>query len=409
MKRSKQTLLLLALICMLLVSCRMGGQATRRDQSATPPGQTKTSGQSRVKSNGQKPAKMRGDEGTNRVSKGTVRGGKGARIASDKPTIDSIGYLEPTSPTKAPQLVKGVADNLTYVAMFSYRVQKDGSLIPLKDDTALAATRQSKAKPMLVITNFADGTFSQEVAHAILTDKKAMNRLIDNVIGVMKSKKYAALNIDFEHIFASDRDRYTEFLKTITPKVKAAGFPVSTALAPKISGKQAGPWYSAHDYGAHARIVDFVILMTYEWGWTGGPPMAVAPISQVKNVLDYAVSVIPREKIVMGAPLYGYDWVLPYKKGGPPAKRIGPQKAAALAAKYGATVNYDRDAQAPFFRYTDGRGKKHIVWFENDKSMQEKFNLVKKYGLRGVSYWEISESFPNNWRLLRDNFYIRRR
>lgn len=396
MKSTIRTLFMIGFICLLfMTACGIGNKSAKPDQSASPPSQAKTNDRSTVKGNDRNPAKIKGDDP--------------AKSGNGKPTIDSIGYLEPTDPTKAPDLVKRTADDLTYVAMFSYRVQKDGSLIPLKDDTALKAVHQSKAKPMLVITNFADGTFSQDIAHAILTDRAAMNRLINNVIDVMKSKKYAALNIDFEHIFADDRDRYTQFLKTITPKVKDAGFPVSTALAPKISGKQAGPWYSAHDYGAHAKIVDFVILMTYEWGWTGGPPMAVAPIDQVKNVLDYATTVIPRDKIIMGAPLYGYDWVLPYQKGGPPAKRLGPQKAVALAKKYGATVNYDKEAQAPFFRYTDDQGKEHIVWFENDKSMQQKFNLIKQYNLRGVSYWELSETFPNNWRLLRENFQIRKR
>ena len=61
---------------------------------------------------------------------------------------------------------------------------------------------------------------------------------------------------------------------------------------------------------------DFVILMTYEWGWSGGPPMAVAPINSVRAVINYAVSVIPAKKIMMGMPLYGYDWELPYEPHG---------------------------------------------------------------------------------------------
>lgn len=323
-------------------------------------------------------------------------------------TIESIGYLEPTDPERAVSTVNNLADHLTYVAFFSYRIKSNGDLIPLKDQTSLDATRQTTAKPMLVITNFADGTFSPQVAHSILTDEAKMDRLIDNVIEVMKAKGYRALNIDFEHIQPQDRDRYTGFLKRITSRVKKAGYPVSTALAPKMSGEQTGPWYGAHDYGAHAKIVDFVILMTYEWGWTGGPPMAVAPIEQVRKVLDYAVSVIPREKIVMGAPLYGYDWVLPYRKGGTPAKRIGPQEAAELAESKGVKVQYDRDAQAPFFRYKDEQGKDHVVWFENEQSMQAKFDLIKEYRLRGISYWELGVNFPQNWSLLEKNFQVKK-
>ncbi|HET7580228.1 MAG TPA: glycosyl hydrolase family 18 protein [Bacillales bacterium] len=323
--------------------------------------------------------------------------------------IDSIGFLEPAGVAKDPQIVNRVADHLTYVAFFSYRVKSNGSLIPLKDKKALQATKKSRAKPMLVITNFANGTFSSDLGHMILTNPQAKTRLIRNVVSVMKKKNYAALNIDFEHLLPEDRDRYTAFLKRLVPRLHAAGFPVSTSLAPKKSSKQTGSWYSAHDYGAHGKLMDFVILMTYEWGWTGGPPMAVAPIDKVKEVLDYAVTEIPRNKIIMGMPLYGYDWTLPYKKGGPPAKRLGFREAASLAKKEGVNVQYDPNAQSPFFRYTDNQGQKHVVWFENQKSLQAKFNLVKQYHLRGVSYWELGQPSPQNWKLLKQNFRIRQR
>jgi spore germination protein len=183
---------------------------------------------------------------------------------------------------------------------------------------------------------------------------------------------------------------------------------VSTALAPKQSATQVGSWYEGHDYAAHGRIVNFVVIMTYEWGWSGGPPMAVAPIPQVRKVLDYAVTVIPREKILMGAPLYGYDWTLPYIKGGPFAKVVTPKGAIELARREGVAISYDTTAQAPYFRYYDDEGKEHIVWFEDARSMQAKFDLIKEYRLRGISYWVLGREFPQNWALLEDNFMIRK-
>ena len=325
-----------------------------------------------------------------------------------KRSITAIGFLEPINPDQAAAEVNQVARNLSYVAFFSYRATEDGNLIGLNDEKALAATNRTDAVPMMVITNFTEGNFSPDVAHSIFTDKAASRRLVQNVLNTMKSKGFKALNIDFEHIRQEDRDLYNGFLETIIPAVRNAGYPVSTALAPKTSDEQAGPWHGAHDYKKHGELADFVILMTYEWGWSGGPPMAVSPIPQVRQVLDYATSVIPREKIIMGAPLYGYDWTLPYKKGGPWAKRIAPQEAADLAIKEGVAVKFDNEAQAPYYRYTDDNGKEHEVWFENEQSMQAKFNLIKEYRLRGIAYWVLGEPFPQNWTLLRDNFYIRK-
>ncbi|HEX6923406.1 MAG TPA: glycosyl hydrolase family 18 protein [Bacillales bacterium] len=391
MKRIRTLLMTGFIFIFLLAGCSTGdksGQTDPSDSSTTP-----------LRKIGYE------DPGTAPIEDGNKRN----TTDKSKVTIESIGFLEPAGVARDSKIVNRVANNLSYVAMFSYRVKSDGSLIPLKDEKALQATRQSKAKPMLVITNFVNGTFSSDLGHAILTNKEIQNRLIKNVINVMKNKNYAALNIDFEHLLPEDRDRYTLFLKRLIPRVHDAGFPVSTALAPKKNSQQTGSWYGAHDYGAHGQITDFVILMTYEWGWSGGPPMAVAPINKVRQVIDYATTMIPNKNIIMGMPLYGYDWTLPYKEGGPPAKRLGFQEAVALAKKEGANIQFDKKAQAPNFRYTDDQGNKHVVWFENKKSLQAKYDLVKEYHLRGVSYWELGQQSPQNWNLLRKNFQIKRR
>lgn len=336
----------------------------------------------------------------------------GDRLVRETPDrqqqIETLGFLEPTDPKKAAKDIREVGDHLTYVSFFSYQVKPDGGLIPLKDESTLNVARKQGTVPMLVITNFAEGNFQPDIAHRIFTDSTAKKRLIQNVIRVMKQKGYSALNIDFEHIREQDRQLYHAFLETILPAVKKEGFAVSTALAPKTSDQQTGPWHGAHDYAFHGKVADFVILMTYEWGWTGGPPMAVSPLPQVRKVLDYAVSKIPREKIMLGAPLYGYDWILPYRKGGPPAKRLAPQEAADLARKRGAEIRYNNRDQAPYFFYQDQEGKKHVVWFENAQSAQARFNLVKEYRIRGIGYWVLGEAFPDQWNLLQDNFKIKK-
>ena len=329
-----------------------------------------------------------------------------AETSHGKTKIETLGYLEPIEAKQSVKDVKEAVNDLTYVAFFSYQVNKDGTLKPIKDYAALNAVKKSNSIPMMVLTNFTEGNFSSEVAHTIFTDKTASKTLIGSVISTMKQKGYKALNIDFEHIKEEDRELYNGFLETIIPQLQKEGFKVSTALAPKTSDEQKGPWHGAHDYKRHGELADFVVLMTYEWGWSGGPPMAVAPVPQVKKVVDYAVSVIPPEKIIMGAPLYGYNWTLPYKKGNKFAKRIAPAEAHDLALKEGATVKYDNDAQAPFFNYKDDKGKEHVVWFENEQSAEAKNKLVKQYKLRGLAYWVLGEPFPENWMLLRDEFKI---
>jgi spore germination protein len=147
--------------------------------------------------------------------------------------------------------------------------------------------------------------------------------------------------------------------------------------------------------------------MTYEWGYSGGPAMAVSPIDQVRRVLEYAVTEIPSNKIMMGQNLYGYDWTLPFVQGSV-AKAVSPQQAIQLAASHHVPIQYDTKAQAPFFRYSDA-GKQHEVWFEDARSIQAKFNLIKELNIRGMSYWKLGLAFPQNWLLIVDNFTVTKR
>src|SRR5690625_1698809 len=149
---------------------------------------------------------------------------------------------------------------------------------------------------------------------------------------------------------------------------------MSTALAPKTSATQKGIVYEAHDYHAHGEIADFVVLMTYEWGYSAGPPMPVSPINEVRKVVDYALTEIPANKILLGQNMYGYDWTLPVVSGGEMARALIPEQAISLAREQQAAINYDETAHAPYFTYIDAVEKQHVVWFEDARSIQAKFN-----------------------------------
>lgn len=316
------------------------------------------------------------------------------------------GYIEPSTSEREREIIDEVGRYLTYTTVFSYQVNPDGSLKNVNDQTMLNTSRNHRAAPLMAITNFGEGNFDTALAHTILTNDSIQQNLIGNVIATMDRKGYYGLNVDFERVLPADRENYNNFLRKLSRVLHQKNYVLSTALAPKISATQIGEWYEAHDYPAHGEIADFIMIMTYEWGWSGGPPMAVAPINQVKRVLDYAVSVIPRKKLLMGVPLYGYNWPLPYVPGGRFAQRVSPQQALSIAARYGSEIQYDWQAQSPYFYYYDENRVRHVVWFEDARSIRVKYVTAVEYGLRGVSYWELGPSFPQNWAVLDDMFNI---
>ena len=169
--------------------------------------------------------------------------------------------------------------------------------------------------------------------------------------------------------------------------------PGGSGLAPKTSAGQPGLLYQGHDYKGMGQAADYCLLMTYEWGYTFGPPMPVSPIANVRRVIEYGLTEMPASRILMGMSNYGYDWALPFVKGESRAEKLSNYQAQARAEYYGVAVQYDEEAQAPFFTYTTPAGVDHIVWFENEKSWQARLALVEEYGLAGVSIWNIMNVF----------------
>lgn len=323
-----------------------------------------------------------------------------------KPVIDVNAFTTEFGQAGA-RSVREVAYALTYVSPFGYRMRADGTLEGIDDDAIIRAATANGVVPMMAITNFTATESGTELAHTILTNNDLVEKLLTNIIRTMKDKGYRGLNIDFENVAPGDREAYNRFLQRAVDRLHPEGFFVSSDLAPKTSGEQTGLLYEAHDYPAHGRILDFVILMTYEWGYRKGPPQAISPLDQIIAVLDYAVTVIPRNKILMGFQLYARDWVLPHVQG-QEAETFDMQEAIRRAIRYQAQIQYNETSQSPFFRYTDERGVSHEVWFEDARSAQAKFDLVKRYRLLGISYWVLGYPFPQNWTLLENNFTIRK-
>ncbi|KIL75453.1 LysM peptidoglycan-binding domain-containing protein [Bacillus badius] len=327
-------------------------------------------------------------------------------IPFERPVIDVNAYTIEMGEEGARQ-VRETGEYLTYVSPFAYIMRADGGLESINDTATMEAARAEQVVPMMAITNFTASNPGSRLASTILGSRELQDKLLTNAIDIMRRKGYRGINIDFENVFPADRERYNQFLQRAVERMHAAGFFVSTAVAPKVSGDQKGLLYEAHDYEAHGRIVDFVILMTYEWGYRFGPPQAISPLNQIRRVLDYAVSVIPRNKLFFGFQLYARDWLLPHRQG-QEAQTFDMQEAIRRAIQYGAAIQYDSATQSPFFQYVDEQGRMHEVWFEDARSAQAKFDVVKEYGLRGISYWVLGYPFPQNWQLLQSNFQIRK-
>lgn len=301
-----------------------------------------------------------------------------------------------------------LAAELPYVstlAPFTYGITESGGLLPLNDEAMLAAAKLRGTRPVLHLSTLTEaGQFDTGRASFILTDMEAQEKLMAEVLQTALRLGYAGVDVDFEYLPGELAEAYAGFLERLRERLAPQGLFLWAALAPKTSAGQRGLLYEGHDYAAVAAAVDGVLLMTYEWGYTAGPPMAVAPLPNVRAVLDYAVTEIPPGKIFLGVPNYGYDWKLPFIQGESRAQSISNQRAIELAVEHGIAIQYDENAQSPFFHYTDAGGAEHEVWFEDARSMEAKLRLVAEYGFRGAGFWNLMRPFSQTWLVL-DSLY----
>ncbi|MDR0963069.1 MAG: LysM peptidoglycan-binding domain-containing protein [Clostridium sp.] len=299
---------------------------------------------------------------------------------------------------------------LTDLSIFSYGFTADGSLIPptLDPEKLLRAAATKQVRSFLTLTPFDEtGNFNNVLIQKLVNSGEAISKLLQELSTEMNTRGYKGINIDFEFILADDKDAFTAFVKQVQVAMSALGYETTVALAPKTSDDQQGVVYVGKDYGALGAVADAVLLMTYEWGYTYGPPMAVAPINQVRKVVEYALTKIPAQKIDLGIPNYGYNWPIPYVKGKTVADTINNVQAVRIAIERGSTIQFDETAQSPHFTYRDEESE-HEVWFEDVRSLQAKFQLIDEYGLRGAGYWQLMQWFRANWLLLADTYNIQK-
>ena len=296
---------------------------------------------------------------------------------------------------------------MTYLSPFTYGITEEGGLVPLEDEELIRFANDYSVMPLMHLSTLTkEGGFSNELASVVLNSQELRANLINEIANTINEKGYGGIDIDFEFIFATDAEEYASFIQQLRDALSPRGLRVYSALAPKTSDTQRGSLYEGHNYQLIGDASDAVLLMTYEWGYTYGPPMAVAPINSVRRVLEYALTRIPSNKIFLGIPNYGYDWTLPFVQGESRADSISNPEALELARRYGREILFDTASMTPYFNYRDGSGREHEVWFEDIRSMKAKYDLVQEFSLKGMGYWNLMRPFKSNWSLANAMFNI---
>ena len=285
--------------------------------------------------------------------------------------------------------------NYSFITLFSYSLKIDGSLNKINEQPFSNNIKNKNVKKFFSVSNTKEnGGFSTQNASIVLKDPKLRTNLCNNILEKLNNSIFDGVNIDFEYIKKENADDLVALVKELKVKIQNK-YLLSICLAPKTRIDQKGTLYEGHKYKELGEQVDFVILMTYEWGYTFGPAMPVAPLKNIKEVLIFAVTQIPNAKILMGIPTYGYDFTNPYKKG-QAAQAFPIDQGVARARKVKSSILFNNESKTPYFIYYKEQ-KEHEVHFEDVRSFYYKVELAKEYNLAGISLWVLSNPFIQMW------------
>jgi spore germination protein len=281
---------------------------------------------------------------------------------------------------------------ITQINHFNYNLNPDGTVTASNYglDTLsafLSNSASNKVDVFATVTNISPtcGNFDGTYTSRVLNDSTARSTLEKNLVDIAVQHGYKGIDVDFEKVKPTDTDIFIQFLSELANQLHAVNKELSVAV-PAETGATSEPWNGAYNYAVIGNIADIIPVMAYDFSWQGSStPGAIAPLYWDEQILRYATSVMPKSKILLGLPAYGYDW---NTTTGGYATAYSLNKIDALIAQFNVTPCWDSTDAVPYFTYSDASGNCHTVYYENTASIQQKLNLASQYGLAGVAIWK---------------------
>lgn len=290
--------------------------------------------------------------------------------------------------------MKANTGTIDEIATQTYQTDGNGNITGMVPANQLTYANSNGIITLAMVQNNFDGN----IAKAVLESTANRQALEKNILNALKINNYKGVNVDLEGVYYYDRSYYTAFVKELYNLIKPLGYTVTIAVPAKTSDSPTSPWDGAYDYAALANYADQIEIMAYDEHYPGGTPGAVASIGWVENVIKYAATVIPSQKIILGVAAYGYDW---YSNT---TKSYSISGMYNLAAANKSTVMWDNLSKTPYFNFIDASGISHSCWFENNQSLGYKLDLVNTYNLGGIGIWRLGLENSDYWTTIKTKF-----
>jgi spore germination protein YaaH len=309
------------------------------------------------------------------------------------------------------------------VSMFAYSTTKADSVTPfvgVDPNAPLVFRRDARAAGVKFVASIVDATKPHEMA-AILADPASRSLHVQTIVTFVNAGGFDGVDLDYENFafndgketWATTRPNWVAFLSELSAALHASGKTLTVSVPPVYDAKttdDSGYW--VYDYAAMGKVVDHLRIMAYDFSTTDPGP--IAPLPWVKNLVKAAKSLVPSDRLVLGVPVYGYDWpgatVGTCPADGKPRRRNLTTKAARdLATSKGIVPTWDPIQFERTFTYNeqvagvDAAGLpvtctvSRTVWFADDEAVYNRAWVAERQDLAGISLWSLGSDDPSVW------------
>ncbi len=313
----------------------------------------------------------------------------------------NMSYIYFGSSSDYTKLVDSTQNTLSEVAPNYFALDSGGNLA-LSSSVSTEFVRDMHARGITVVP-YLTNDWSRPVGKAALNNREALAQDLADAVALYDLD---GVNIDIENVTSTEREAYVDFtrlLRALLPEGKT----IAVSVAANPWGLDTG-WQGSYDYAGLAVYCDYLMIMAYDEHYYGGPAGPVSSLSFIEKSLKYAVSVVPKEKIVLGLPFYGRIW---NNSGGHPSGYgVSNTKIAQLIKNYGGTVSIDPVSRSTCAVITIDESEAkpviggqalaagtYTIWYENETSVKSKLELVNTYDIKGTGSWSLGQESDSTW------------
>lgn len=338
--------------------------------------------------------------------------------------LDTIQYLKP--------------NELSEVNYFSLNVGTDGHLLKVTNgqtDPGWNGWIQQSTKDFITKSQIMGAKTTITIAaqdnatiNAVLNSNTAQQNLISDILAQVSQRKLNGVNIDFEYTGTPAnvyQQEFTYFSEKLASQLKNENPRATLALSiMPLSGEQTGLF----DFSKLMSVYDYFIGMSYDYygqnSEIAGPDAPMNGFKQGKYFFDVTTTYtdflkyIPKDKILMGIPYYGWEWAV---ENGPtinsetfPTDSSNGYAAVMSYARFRQDTDinqnqcqWDTLSEETWCWFTDKTtGIDHQVWPMDNRAIQVRFDYAKQENFAGIAIWTLGldKNYPDLWDMLQKTF-----